>query len=179
MAGRPSGLRPTLGVVVQALYNSLGEDTGSARVLDLFAGSGALGLEALRRGAAHVTFVEADARRAADLRRATRSLPAEVRRGRVPGALDALEREGRVYDVIVLDPPYGRGLQRATLERLAASPLLAPGGVVVAEGHWRDDPGEAIEPLRRVRSARYGETALWFYRRTPGAGEAGRGGRLE
>jgi 16S rRNA G966 N2-methylase RsmD len=91
----------------------------------------------------------------------------EVRRGAVPGALDGLERDGAVFDLIVLDPPYGQDLPARTLRRLAASALLAEGGVIAAEGHWRDDPGE-IPGLRRTRDARYGETGLWFYSREGG-----------
>jgi 16S rRNA (guanine966-N2)-methyltransferase len=169
-----SGVRPTSDRVKEALFNALAPRLADARVLDLFAGTGALGIEALSRGAARAVFVERDARAVAVIRRNLAAAhvdgQSEVRRGAVPGALDGLERDGAVFDLIVLDPPYGQDLPARTLRRLAASALLADGGVIAAEGHWRDDPGE-IPGLRRTRDARYGETGLWFYTRE--GGEAG------
>jgi len=163
-----SGVRPTSDRVKEALFNALAPRLVDARVLDLFAGTGALGIEALSRGAARAVFVERDARAVAAIRRnlaaARMDGQSEVRRGTVPAALDGLEREGAAFDLIVLDPPYGQDLPARTLRRLAASPLLAADGVAAAEGHWRDDPGE-IPGFRRIRDARYGETGLWFYAR--------------
>jgi len=161
-----AGVRPTSDRVKEALFNALAPRLAGVRVLDLFAGTGALGIEALSRGAAQAVFVERDVRAAAMIRRnlATAHFDAqgEVRRGAVPAALDGLERDGAAFDLIVLDPPYGQELPARTLRRLAASTLLAAGGIIAAEGHWRDDPGE-VPGLRRVRDARYGETGLWFY----------------
>lgn len=160
------GVRPTSDRVKEALFNALAPRLADARVLDLFAGTGALGIEALSRGAARAVFVERDPRAVAAIRRnlATAHLDAqaEVRRGAVPGAFDGLEKEGAAFDLIVLDPPYGQELPAGTLRRLAASTLLASGGIIAVEGHWRDDPGE-VPGLRRIRDARYGETGLWFY----------------
>jgi len=168
-----AGVRPTSDRVKEALFNALAPRLADARVLDLFAGTGALGIEALSRGAARAVFVERDPRAVAAIRRNLAAARvedlAEVRRAAVPGALDALEREGAVFDLIVLDPPYGQDLPARTLRRLAASrALLAPDGVIAAEGHWRDDPGE-IAGLARTREARYGETGLWFYGRADAA----------
>jgi 16S rRNA (guanine966-N2)-methyltransferase len=73
-----------------------------------------------------------------------------------------LAAEGRRFDLVILDPPYGQGLVAQTLERLAASTILPASGLVIAEGHWRDDPG-TTGGLVRVRVARYGETAVWFF----------------
>jgi 16S rRNA (guanine966-N2)-methyltransferase len=163
-----TGVRPTSDRVKEALFNALAPRLPDARVLDLFAGTGALGLEALSRGAARAVFVERDPRAVAMIRRNLAAAHfedrAEVRRAAVSGALDALEGEGAAFDLIVLDPPYGQDLPARTLRRLAAAALLAPDGVVAAEGHWRDDPGE-IPGLARTREARYGETGLWFYER--------------
>ncbi len=171
-----AGVRPTSNRVKEALFNALAPRLADARVLDLFAGTGALGIEALSRGAARAVFVERDPRAVGAIRRNAAAAcvgdRTEVRRGAVPGALDGLEREGAAFDLIVLDPPYGRDLPARTLRRLAASPLLAPGGIIAAEGHWRDDPGE-IPGLRRIRDARYGETGLWFYVKQGAAEAAG------
>lgn len=161
-------IRPTSARVADALFNSLGPRIQGARVLDLFAGSGRLGIEALSRGAEHAVFVERDARHAgvirANLAAAGLADRGAVRRGDALAALPTLAAEGRRYDLIVIDPPYGRDLQREALRRVAATDLLAPGGLAVAEGHWRDDPGD-VDGLMRVRSSRYGETALWIYTR--------------
>jgi 16S rRNA (guanine966-N2)-methyltransferase len=168
-AGRrssPGDVRPTADRVKNALFNSVAPRLAGARVLDLFAGTGALGIEALSRGAAQAVFVERDVRAAdairTNLAAAQLQDAAQVRRGGVDAELEVLEHEGGRFDLIILDPPYGRELQARTLRRLAGSSLLASGGLIAAEGHWRDDPGE-VSGLRRVRTARYGETALWFY----------------
>ncbi|HEV2359040.1 MAG TPA: 16S rRNA (guanine(966)-N(2))-methyltransferase RsmD [bacterium] len=169
-----AGVRPTSDRVKEALFNSLAPRLPEARVLDLFAGTGALGLEALSRGVAQAVFVERDARAAAAIRRNLAAARLEdrgqVRRGAVETEVGALEREGVVFDLIVLDPPYGQDLPARTLRRLAASPILAADGLVAAEGHWRDDPGD-VSGLTRIRAARYGETGLWFYTKE-GGGDA-------
>ncbi len=170
-AGR-GGVRPTARRVRDALFNSLAARVEGAAVLDLFAGTGALGLEALARGARVVVFVERDATLARRLRDHLRAedltAQAEVWRAPVPTALTRLGEEGRRFDLILLDPPYGRGLLDRTLEALAGGEALAPGGRIVAEGHWRDAP-RLPDGLALVREARYGETALWEYARREAA----------
>ncbi|TMI83867.1 MAG: 16S rRNA (guanine(966)-N(2))-methyltransferase RsmD [Bacillati bacterium ANGP1] len=165
------GVRPTSTLVSDAVFNSLAPRIAGACVLDLFAGTGRLGIEALSRGAREAVFVERDARNAALIRQnlaaAGLSDRGVVRRA---DALAAAEGERRRFDLIFLDPPYGRGLAAEALRRVAAGTLLAAGGLVIAEGHWRDDPGE-IAGLARVRTARYGETAVWVYARAAGREE--------
>ncbi|TMI80605.1 MAG: 16S rRNA (guanine(966)-N(2))-methyltransferase RsmD [Bacillati bacterium ANGP1] len=160
------GVRPTATRVKDAVFNSLGPRVADARVLDLFAGTGGLGMEALSRGAREAVFVERDPRNAAAIREnlAAAGLGARgaVRRGNALTAVMTLAAEGQTFDFIILDPPYGRGLARETLGRVAATTLLAEGGVAIAEGHWRDDPGQ-VPGLERVRESRYGETAVWIY----------------
>ncbi len=167
-AGR-GDVRPTSGLVKEALFNALASHLADVRVLDLFAGTGGLGIEALSRGAAEAVFVEKDARQAAvigeNLAAAHLKERAKVRRANALSEIPLLAGEGCQFDLILLDPPYGHGLPEKSLRLVAASGLLAPGGIAVAEGHWRDDPGE-VSGLSRTRSARYGETALWFYVRS-------------
>ncbi len=161
-------IRPTSDMVKEALFNALAARVAEARVLDLFAGAGGLGIEALSRGAAEAVFVEQDAHSAAAIRdnlaAARLRDRGTVRRANALTEIADLARAGAQFDLIVLDPPYGRGLAARALRLIAASDILAPGGVAVAEGHWRDDPGE-VPGLRRTRAARYGETGLWFYER--------------
>lgn len=119
------GLRPTPDRVRETLFNWLGQDLTGLACLDLFAGSGVLGFEAASRGAAHVTLVERDPRALAALKRNAAALDAagvEIRRA---DALEFLALSDRSYDVVFLDPPYGRGwLDRVVplLPRILAQP---------------------------------------------------------
>jgi 16S rRNA (guanine966-N2)-methyltransferase len=153
--------------VRDALFNILAGriELAGARVLDLFAGTGALGLEALRRGAASAVFVEHDHALADALRVRGRAAALtgrmEVWRKDAAAAVRELGRAGRQFDLIMLDPPYGLRWIPRILEAIVAGSILAPGGFVVAEGHWRDRP--AASGLALIRDARYGDTVLWFF----------------
>lgn len=163
-----AAVRPTSGLVRDALFNSLAARTGGARVLDLFAGTGALGIEALRRGAAVAVFVERDAKMADGIRRRLAGEgfddQVEIWRKEAHTAVFELGRRGRQFDLILLDPPYGQEWIPRTLHAIAISGALAAGGLIVAEGHWRDRP-EAVAGLVCTREARYGETVLWYFSR--------------
>jgi pantetheine-phosphate adenylyltransferase len=175
-SGRQGPVRPTAARVRGALFDRLAGAVVDADVLDLFAGTGALGIEALQRGARAVTFVDVDGARARGIRDAVRGAGLENRAEvRHEDAGDALRRLGvarRAFDLILLDPPYGEGWIAEALNGIAAGGLLRPSGWVVAEGHWRDRP-ELVGDWVVAREARYGETALWFLGRV--AGEAGHG----
>lgn len=157
------GVRPTADRVREALFSILGSAVRDARVLDTYAGSGALGFEALSRGAARTTFVEAD-RRALRTLRANAALlgvaeRSSIHQGRV---IDLLSR-GAVtgpFDLIFADPPY-EGAETGPFLSLAAG-VLADGGTVVIE---RDSGREAaaVGSLERSRTARYGRCCLDFY----------------
>lgn len=155
--------RPTSDRVREALFSALGPMDGDERVLDLFAGSGALALEALSRGAAHAVLVDSDARAVATIRANLEALGigAETARPRRRDALAALRdaREaGESYDLVFLDPPYrlatGLGTELAT----ALAPVLASGARVIGESDRRtplDLPGMSTTFERR-----YGDTLL-------------------
>jgi 16S rRNA (guanine966-N2)-methyltransferase len=152
-------------------------------VLDLFAGSGALGLTALSRGAAGVIFVERDGRLAEGIRKALAkegwTARTEVWRADALAAVRELGARGRSFDLILMDPPYGEDWIPRVLRAVQKARLQAPGGLTVAEGHWRDRAADAAGILVR-REARYGETALWFLDVAPGGLEdAGAGGADE
>jgi len=157
----PPGLltRPTGDSVREAAFNLIGPVEG-ASVLDLFAGSGALGLEALSRGAASATFVESD-------RAACRVISENLAKLRLKGArvtcADAiwtLKRETGSYDLVLVDPPYERW---AELESTLAEPLarvLAPAGLLVVETASRTEPAL---PLALRTSRRYGSARLTLF----------------
>lgn len=159
-------MRPTSARVRDALLNSLAPRIEGSRVLDLFAGSGGLGLGMLARGAARVLFIERDAALVEGIRREVAKEGwadrADVWAMDVLAAVHELGRTGETFDLIFMDPPYGENWIPRTLRTLAASRLLAPDGLIIAEGHWRDRPVEEAG-FTRLREARYGETALWFY----------------
>ena len=155
-------LRPTSGLLREAIFNILGDLVEDARVLDLYAGTGALGIEALSRGAASAVFVEAEAAAARaileSLARAAFSERGKVLRGRLPAALQAVEGQ---FDIILMDPPYGLEGTEETLARLA--PLLATGGVVVYEHGSRYNPPERPEGLHLTERRIYGDSAIALY----------------
>ena len=171
LAAPGEGTRPLTDRVKQTLFAILEPDLAGSWVLDLFAGSGAAGIEALSRGASHATFVERDAKAAgvleANLRRTKLESGARVVRAGVERYL--AEPAGGPFDVVFLDPPYeDRAALLATLERLGAPDApLATGARVVAKHFWRDAPPDRIGLLASERERRFGETALTFYRRVP------------
>ena len=163
------GTRPLADRVKQTLFAILEPDLRGATFLDLFAGSGAAGIEALSRGAAHATFVERDAGAirtiTANLRRTGLGDRATVTRSEVLAWLRDPDRAaGPRLDVVLLDPPYeDAAVLAAALEALG--PLLAPTARVVAKHFWRDAPPARVGLLASDRERRFGETALTFYRR--------------
>ena len=160
--------RPTADQVRIALLDTLMPWLSQAHVLDLFAGAGGVGLEALSRGAAHVTFVERDARAVHALRANVTTLDvaraARVVRDTVLRALRALGAEGARFDVVFLDPPYDTDDARATLEALGEGVLLADGAVVVAQHLTKRAPPVSAGALAAFRTRRFGETTLTFFR---------------
>jgi 16S rRNA (guanine966-N2)-methyltransferase len=161
----PKGTRPTSDRVREALFSALEADPGldGVAVLDLCAGSGALGLEALSRGAVHALFVESDRRAAAVLRRNAAALgftDAEVRVA--PAATVLAAPADRAYDLVLVDPPYEVPATEvaAWLATAAAHGWLADGAVVVVERAGRDGAFPWPPALRAARERRYGDTTL-------------------
>lgn len=155
-----SGTRPTADRAREGMFSSLQSlvDLEGARFLDLYAGSGALGLEALSRGAAAATLVESDPRALAVLRGnvARLGLPAEVVEQDVE---DFLAGEPVPYDVVALDPPYELDVDPVLPALL---PWLAEDAVVVLERRTRGAALTWPEGLEAVQSRRYGEATLWY-----------------
>jgi 16S rRNA (guanine(966)-N(2))-methyltransferase RsmD len=164
------GTRPLTDRVKETLFAILEPELEGAAVADLFAGSGAGGIEALSRGAARAVFVERHAG-------AARVIAANLRRARLEAAAEVVTRDAIAwlsdpagaaahgpFDVVLVDPPYeDTPAMRQALELVG--PHVARRGVVVAKHFWRDAPPASIGLLASGRERRFGETALTFYRR--------------
>ncbi|NLB48005.1 MAG: methyltransferase [Microbacteriaceae bacterium] len=183
-----SGTRPTSDRVREAIFSAL-ESWGmvdGTRVLDLYAGSGALGLEAASRGASEVTLVEkhgpaaqiasSNAKIVLGAFRGATAPTAEVIRASVQSTLDTMSSPGDTgrFDVILLDPPYDVGEAELAANLAAAAPLLALDGVLLVERSSRSpepawpsavDGAAAPAGLTLLREKRYGETVLWWAER--------------
>jgi 16S rRNA (guanine(966)-N(2))-methyltransferase RsmD len=167
-------LRPTSDRLRETLFNVLGPAVAGARFLDLFAGTGAIGIEALSRGAAEVVFIENHPPAVKLIRRNLESLG--ISSGATVLAVDALRglemlvsrKKGAElgFDYIFLDPPYSAAEQYArVLEFLGSADLLVSGGSVIAEHRHKLNLPEQAGTLRRVRVLRQGDAVLSFYRR--------------
>jgi 16S rRNA (guanine966-N2)-methyltransferase len=158
-------LRPTTDRVRESLFNVLqggrfGDPIDGAQVLDMFAGTGALGLEALSRGAAHVTFVD-------DGRKAQSLIAENIRLTRSQGntkllrrnALKLLKNERTACDLVFLDPPYGKALGQKALAAAQAGGWIAPGALIVWE---EESPQVAPEGFELLESRKFGGTVITF-----------------
>ena len=155
------GLRPTSDRLRETLFNILGPSVRGARVLDGYAGTGAIGIEALSRGAAGVTFVENDPRAVTLIEANLAVLGASGAIIRA-GLAEAVTRlGGQVFDLIILDPPYGDSAAAAALD--AAGALAAAGTRVVVEHATRHVPPREHAGLRLTRTVKAGDSAISFY----------------
>ena len=162
----PKGLdtRPTADRVREAAFNLLGPGAAEdATVLDLFAGSGAMGLEALSRGASHVTFVESDREACRTINRNLDKLALDHATVLCQDALTALRadaRQGTRYDLVLLDPPYKRfsSLEKAMIRDLPE--IVAPGGTLLVETAAEEEPDL---PLAKRTTRRYGSARLTLF----------------
>ena len=165
----PRGIttRPTSDRVRESLFDILAPRVRGASVLDAYAGTGAVGIEALSRGADSCVFVESDRAAARIVAENIAALGLERRSTVVirpfAEASASLAREGRAFDLIYLDPPYGAGELLRALRLCAGGGLLRPGGRLIAEHDARLATPEREDPLRLDREVRYGGTRLSFY----------------
>ncbi len=168
-AGR--SLRPTSDRTREAIFNILYssiETFGGCRVLDLFAGTGALGIEALSRGASSATFVEKEQQALIVLQHNVSTVATpdqyEIICAPVSGAISLLQKRGAQFDLIFMDPPYGKNLVHATLAALAQTTLVAGQGLIVCEHFSRDCLEEHYGQLYRWNTRRYGQTMVSFFK---------------
>jgi len=165
----PSGWtgRPTADRVKESLFNILASSIIDCNFLDLFAGTGNVGIEALSRGARKAVFVEKDNRAAGAILQnvkttgfadSSRLIIKDVYR-----ALTQLGQAGETFDIVFLDPPYGMGFEVPVIKSLLELKILSPGGLVIAESSKRDALPSMIAEISIIKQERYGDTMISFY----------------
>jgi 16S rRNA (guanine(966)-N(2))-methyltransferase RsmD len=170
--GMPKGaeVRPTQDRVRESVFNILADVNGK-RVLDLFAGSGAYGLEALSRGADHVTFVENNSRCLATIESNIESLKIpesryKVLRSSAYMVLDRLYRDEETFDLIFVDPPYHKDMAKKCLIYIDYYDILSPIGLVIAE-HFKSDRLDAeLNSLAPGTARKYGDTVITIFKKS-------------
>lgn len=166
----PEGMdtRPTTDRVKENLFNMIQHEIRGKTVLDLFSGSGALAIETLSRGAVEAVMVEPDKRCytviSENLKRTRLESHARILRTTAEAGVQQLKREGKRFDLVLMDPPYRQGWVLATLTQLTEAEILQPDVLVVVEHEAVDPSPERIGRLVRVQEKKYGRTALSLYR---------------
>lgn len=163
----PKGIRPTQDKVRKALFDILGDIAGMS-FLDLFAGSGAVGIEALSRGIEKVVFVEKEracVKAIDDNLSLLHCLHYSVIASDTAEAIRILSQQDERFDLIFLDPPYYNDLAKKALQTLSAYDILTPTGFVIAQHFKKDNLPDSLGDLMLFKQARYGDTALSFYKK--------------
>ncbi|MGB9758045.1 MAG: 16S rRNA (guanine(966)-N(2))-methyltransferase RsmD [Candidatus Bipolaricaulaceae bacterium] len=161
-------IRPLRDRVRTALFDTLGEAVVGAEVLDLFAGTGAVGFEALSRGAKRATFVDSAAEAIRIIRENATKLGyencVEIIQGDAAKTVKSLARRGKRYDLVFIGAPYGTELAQEALRALAEALPLRSGALVVVETFHKEGLSDTFKPLELVDSRVYGETRLTYFR---------------
>lgn len=164
------GLRPTADRVKEALFSILGARVTGARFLDLYAGTGAIGIEALSRGASSVTFVESDPSAGRILKANLAACGLEADADLFLSHAETFLRSARAgtdaFDIIFADPPYRPDVETTLWSTLTETPALAPGGLLVLEHATRQALPPATASFALLRQYRYGDTTLSVFERT-------------
>ncbi len=166
----PDGMntRPTTDRVKENLFNMIQHEIRDKSVLDLFSGSGALAIEALSRGALEAVLVEPEKKCytviSENLARTRLSLQARILTSLAAAGIQLLQREGRRFDLVFMDPPYQKGWVITTLTQLVESQILNPGALVIVEHESTDPAPDQVGSLHRTQEKQYGRTALSLYR---------------
>lgn len=160
-------IRPTSDIVREAIFDILTVEWEGREVLDLFAGTGGLGIEALSRGARRVVFVENYPQALLLLEKNINALnligSCEVIKLRVEEGISLIKRKVWKFDVAFLDPPYGKGLADSSLRLIAGSDILKKDGLVVVEHHYKEILSDSYRKLRMSDQRGYGSTGISFY----------------
>jgi 16S rRNA (guanine966-N2)-methyltransferase len=167
-APKSRAIRPTADRVRESLFNVLGQSFDGIEVLDLFAGSGALALEALSRGARHAVMVDKDreAIRLCEANAAALGFAERVRTIAAPvaAAVKSLGREGASFELIFADPPYAARAVAEALVQIDAARLCRPGGIVCIEHDKRELSPPSAGALAQIDQRRFGDTVVSIYR---------------
>ncbi len=168
----PKGIRPTSDKVREALFEILKDRIEGANFLDLYCGSGAIGIEAFSRGAKGVTFVDNGFKCVTILKKnlAQLDIPGlssiDIYRREALRALAEFNKSAACFDIVFLDPPYYKDIARNTLIVLSDYDILARNVVIVAEIYKKENLPEEIGPIKKVRTIQYGDTTLEFFEYT-------------
>lgn len=177
-APRGRDIRPTTDKTKEAMFSILAFDVPDARVLDLFSGTGALGIEALSRGASSCVFCEKSKTAVAQIEENLEHCGIEVARAALTGSggrdgafmcpgdvMRSLELLEGSFDVILMDPPYGQGLCEKAIEIISERGLLSEEGIMVCEHRKEDELPESLGDITRTKLRRYGISMLSVYER--------------
>jgi 16S rRNA (guanine(966)-N(2))-methyltransferase RsmD len=164
-APRDNRIRPTIDRVRESIFNIIAGKVSGAKVLDLFAGTGAMGLEALSRGARFCFFVDKEPEAVRLIRENVKLCAAQdlsrIIQAPVDAAIGRLNSENELFDLIFMDPPYGEGYLEETLAMVGA--VAMTDAVVVAERYVKDEPPLVPEIWQNERERRYGDTLISVY----------------
>lgn len=160
-------IRPTPNKVKEALFHMLQEKISGARFLDLFAGSGSVGIEAISRGAGEVLFVDSD-------KRSVKLINENLGRCGVQSGcrvfcsdgilfLRSLKKNSKKFDIVFLDPPYGSDLGESSLDEISKAGILKDDGLIVFEHFHKKEVGERYGLFKRSRTKKFGDTCLSFF----------------
>jgi len=163
---KSQSIRPTSDRVKESIFNILGEEVEGKLVLDLFAGTGNLGIEALSRGAKKAIFVEKGRKALQLIQRNITQIGLEGRVEIIPRdanrAIGILKGKGEIFDLILMDPPYEKGLIKRTLIKLISHPIYHTGSILVIEHDRREPMPDTLEGWNLVRERRLGDTVISF-----------------
>ncbi len=161
-------IRPTSDMVKESLFNILGDAVIDSRFLDLFGGTGGVGIEALSRGAEHAVFIDASTKSIKVLKENLNNLgikeEAEVFNTEYSTAINKLDKYNKKFDIIFIDPPYGIGIAESALELIEKSAVLSQSGLIIVEHDSKHNMPEGIGKQYKYRTKQYGNTALSFYK---------------
>ena len=157
-------VRPSSGLLRGVIFNVLGDFVSGKKVLDIYAGSGALGIEALSRGAAEVTLVEADRATAGLITQNLEMLKVQHKaRVIIQDALDFVSFSGGRYDLVLADPPYLANVSSQILDLVEKQILLVPGGILVIQHHRAEKVVPVVKGLALWKCKKHGKSSVEFY----------------
>lgn len=168
-AKKENALRPTSSKVRESIFNIIGALISDAQFIDLYAGTGAVGIEALSRGASAVFFVEADRKRTEQVEKMLKDCGyisrANIIRGEASAFIAKAVKEGLKFDIVFLDPPYHTGELEHILPQLSGGEMLNDKGIIIAEHLSKKKLPDEIGNFVQKKAYKYGDTMLTLYRK--------------